>query len=208
MEKEDKILVNLLRRVSILEEEISELKEKIYQKDEMSETIDKNLNPMERKKIPKSLTIETIQEKLNDIKIIKRPNKEGGGLLLKYKDGSTKTVLLKHSRNYIDSNNGVKDSEFDFKTWYTLEVENNEFPFDYYIFSLENRKGALDFLVFSNYDLRNILSKKELEKNSKYHFYFSKKLNGRVIEDRGEGIDIHKFFNNWKVIKNNEKFSK
>ena len=172
---------------------MKELEEKIMMKNENEE----------KKKYSRDVIIQMISRQLkNDrIEITKRSNKDGGGILLTYPDGSTRTAMLRKSRNYVIDNPEKFADDYSFRCWHVLRYNPEHYiTFDIYIFAVENDNNDLDFFVLPKKNLELLLEKKEKGKNDTYHFYFAKSKTGDLVEDRDTPVKVNPYFNSWEMI--------
>lgn len=183
---EDTIL-NLLERVSNLEKEI--IKMKNGNNHSNIETSDNN----KQKAYSKDEIIEELKNELSTWNMIvsKRKTKEGGGLLIHNSHNIPLKVYFSSSRDYAKQNNIV------FRGWHTISQEKiNEF--DKFIFIIQKNE-ELNYFVFSQSEMKNLISQKTKDSKGIYHFYFAERSNGETIDLR-DNIVLGNNKNNWKIL--------
>jgi len=201
------LLTNALRRISLLEEKVAHLE--ALSANFSNKDVKKELTDTPTRKFTKNEVVTEISYQLKKFKISvkKRSNEEGGGLLLTHPDGTTKTALLKMSRNYV-VDDPKRFSNYIWRGWHSVPEEALD-NFDFFIFSIAY-DDSFQFFIMDNLHLQRLALSKSKDKNGLYHFYFVKTKNGDIEEDRDDSnVDNMQYFlNNWELIGNPVKVKK
>ena len=192
----EKLLLDLMERVVILEEKVEmlEMKNERVEEDMMEEEArtDKTTN---RAMVIQEVT--DILRKKYGYDVQKGKRADGGGLIAA-KDGKKLNFKIFVSKNYM-----LQDVEPDFEWggWHTFAPSELNL-FDYYIFAIKvNKNEPAHYFIFSNEKLAAICAPKDTDSNGVVHFYFRKRHNGKLIEAREDEVDVAKFYNSWDTIK-------
>lgn len=183
---EDTIL-NLLERVSNLEKEIIKMKNGSRQNNISSS------NNYKQKTYSKDEVIEELTNELSTWNMVvnKRNLKEGGGLLIYNSHNTPITVYFSISKNYATANNVV------FSGWHTISEEKIE-EFNSFIFIVQ-KEDDLNYFVFSQNEMKNLIGLKTKDNKDVYHFYFAERSNGQTIDLR-DNIVLKNNKNNWEIL--------
>lgn len=190
----EQLILNLLKRVSILEERVDQIESQKVVVDEAPSAT--------KRKLSKNQVIHELSEHCQPQNIIvkKRSNSEGGGLSLTYPNGDVCTALLKMSRNYVIDNPERFAKKYIWRGWHRVNISDESFStFDFFIFSIENGE-ELNFFILTNNIFKQLLNGKDKDKNGNYYFYFVKTLDGKILEDREKGVNMQPFLNNWSIL--------
>lgn len=188
--KYDKIILEMLRRIQTLEEQVSMLVEKDAEKNEeaISETKESG------RKLSRLEIIKILSEKYG-LKARKGNRSEGSGVVVS-KDDKSYNIKVSYSRSYPDYVDDVICAG-----WHTLlekEIDNEDFSF--FIFVVGDAEHNYHYFIFKREDIIKEFNYKVYDANRKLHFYFRVKNDGRPVELREEEKDMSIFYNNWDVF--------
>jgi hypothetical protein len=188
--KYDKIILEMLRRIQTLEEQVSMLVEKDAEKNEeaISETKESG------RKLSRLKIIKILSEKYG-LNARKGNRSEGSGVVVS-KDDKSYNIKVSYSRSYPDYVDDVICAG-----WHTLlekEIDNEDFSF--FIFVVGDAEHNYHYFIFKREDIIKEFNYKVYDANRKLHFYFRVKNDGRPVELREEEKDMSIFYNNWDVF--------
>lgn len=194
----EKLFLDLLERVAVLEERVADLEsanQELEEKEEF-ETVD---GTPTRTISNRSMVLQEVTEILSnkyDFKVQKGKRADGGGLIV-FKNGKKSNLKILVSRNYMMQ---PVEPEYEWGGWHTFVPSELEL-FDYYIFAIKiSDDKAVQYFIFNNKTMSEICAQKEPDSNGSVYFYFRKRWNGKLVDARGEEADMSAFYNNWNII--------
>lgn len=185
----ESMMLEAFQRIKNLEKQVEELNIKIEstQNTSPSDESDKSIENITRNKA-KQITMEKLKANNKDTLIRKAIRDEGGGLVL---EENNNLIYMKfyHSKSY-DENTPVG--------WHAVTKEDlNDPKFKIYIFTLFGNEKLYTF-IFTKEQLNEMILKKSIDQNERYHFGFAIEGN-RAFDTRDEKIDITYALNNFNL---------
>jgi len=183
----ESMMLEAFQRIKSLENQVEELNTKIESIQTSSSESNKSNENITRNKA-RQMTMQKLKENNKNILIRKAIRDEGGGLVLE-KDNNLICMKFYHSKSY-DENTPVG--------WHALTKEDlNNTKFKVYIFTLFGNE-ELYTLIFTKEQLNEMISKKVMDQNERYHFGFTIEGN-RAFDTRDKKIDVTYAFNNFDL---------
>lgn len=185
--KYEKILLNLIEKVTTLEERIESLENK--EKDSLINYEEDTAEKISTRALVMNHFENTLHESTG-FTMRKAKRSEGGGLILS-KDQKNIKVKLTVSKNFA---NEAERLVYNWRSWHTL-FENELDLFDFYVFAVKPEEEDPHYFVFSKQQLKELCIKKEVDSSGRYHFYFVETTDYKTYEDRDDKIPMSKYFN-------------
>lgn len=197
----DKIILELLSRVQVLEEEMEKIRSNIVSKKEISE--DESLEVSEEGEYTRSQArnqaIKVIRSKYPDYIVEKAARKEGSGIKITRPDSESKRpIIIKffHSKTHISKTIGDVDH-----AWHTVDLDDIMGTFiDICMFSVVDTKGNWNFLMYEPEELDIYNEANRSGKSGLLHLYFVVKED-KATEIRENTVDVRDHLNNWDILK-------
>jgi hypothetical protein len=194
----DKIILELLSRVQVLEEQMADVKAELASRADYEEDIDEE--DYDRGDITRTeardKAIEIIQSKFPDYIADKALRKEGSGIKI-YKPDAKRPLIIKfyHSKSFEHRSSSYEHS------WHVVRLNDVIGTIiDLCMFSYVDSNGNWNFFIYEPDEL-GIYNK---ENRSGYsdilHLYFVVK-DGKAYEVRENTVDVSDHMNNWDMLK-------
>lgn len=198
----DKLLFDLIERISNLEDEVRILKEK-----NSHPTNENNGSSFLNKTV---ITTHSLSERANRKDLIKELNERLSSKNINFKSSSvTNEIIVSDEKNLVVStikllNSKVREGNKNkvWTSWHTLNaIDIGEY--DYYIFTVKTNEN-IEMFILPKEEFSNILTKKR--DSERYHFRIFKDNNGDFYdEDRLSGHDpikVNDYHNNLVLLYN------
>lgn len=199
----DKIILELMSRVQILEEQMREVKGELqsYKRDadyeDGFEESDNEQGEFTRSQA-RDKAIKIIQTKFPDYFVEKASRREGSGIkVIKSDTNSNKAIIIKfyHSKTYEHRSGGFEHA------WHTVNLhEIIGTMYDYCLFSVADKNGNWNFFLYEPQELGEYRDENRSANSDLLHLYFVVK-DGKATEVREKTIDVTDHLNNWDVLK-------
>lgn len=197
----DKIILELMSRVQVLEEQMIEVKgelasQKYDEADDSVEEVDGESGEFTRSQA-RDKAMKIIQSKFPDYLVEKASRREGSGIKIVKSDAkANKAIIIKffHSKTY-EHRLGFEHA------WHTINL--NEIIgtiYDYCIFSIADKNGDWNFLLYQPDELGMYRDENRSANSELLHLYFVIK-DGKATEVRENTVDVTDHLNNWGVLK-------
>lgn len=186
----EKLIIELFERIKKLEDRVGELEAQYELRNSDSNIKEKGKKEKITRKVSRNFVIQKLQEENKGLHAQKGNKSMQTDILIDMKKKSLKVKYL-HSKSY---------NENFAAGWNTLDVEDiKNKKYDVYIFCIVFNEEFKTF-IFSNEDMLNIISNKQIDASGNYHFYIHIKEDGRKLECRDQEIDIEKNYEDWTLI--------
>lgn len=188
--KYEKLLLDLMEKVAVLEERIE-----LLEKKEKDSLINYKEEDTAEKISTRALVMDHFEDTLHEstgFTMRKAKRSEGGGLILSKGEKELK-VKLTVSKNFASEKEKL---DYKWRSWHTLS-ENELDLFDFYIFAIKPDDEDPNYFVFSKQQLNDVCNKKEIDSSGRYHFYFVQTLDHKTYEDRDDNLPMTKYFNDF-----------
>lgn len=194
----DRIILELLSRVQILEEQMANVKAELHSRDHDSEdeTVDENeLSDFTRSQA-RDRAIKIIKSKYPDYFVEKASRKEGSGLKV-HKPDSNRSLIIKfyHSKTFAHRSNDFEHG------WHVVRLNDViGTVIDFCMFSLVDSKGNWNFFIYGPDELGMYYDENRNSDNDMLHLYFVVN-DDKAIEVRESTVDVSDHLNNWDILK-------
>lgn len=194
----DKIILELLSRVQVLEEQMADVKTELASRDDYEE--DANEGDYGHGDITRSQArdkaIEIIQSKFPDYVVDKASRKEGSGIKV-HKPDVKRPLIIKfyHSKSFEHRSGSYEHS------WHVVRLNDVIGTIvDLCMFSYVDSHGNWNFFIYEPDELGMYYEENRSSDNEILHLYFVVK-DGKAIEVREKTIDVTDHLNNWNMLK-------
>lgn len=197
----DRIILELLNRVQILEEQIAEIKAEFSSRgddfeDDNSDGDEENEQDEITRSQARDKAMKIMQSKNPDYLVQKASRKEGSGIKVhKPNPNVKKPIIIKfyHSKTH---NSG----EFE-HGWHVVRLDDVlGTVIDYCMFSIVDSKGDWNFFIYEPDELGMYYEDNRSSDNDILHLYFVVK-GGKATEVRENPVDVSDHLNNWDILK-------
>lgn len=198
----DKIILELLSRVQILEEQMVDVKNDLTscKYEENEDDIDEAKNELGdfTRSQAREKAMKIIQSKFPDYLVEKASRREGSGIKIIKSDAKAKNaIIIKffHSKTYEHRSGAFEHA------WHTINL--NEIIgtiYDFILFSVSDKNGDWNFLLYEPDELGIFRDENRSANSELLHLYFVIK-DGKATEVREKTIDVTNHLNNWNVLK-------
>lgn len=194
----DRIILELLNRVQILEEQMAEVKAELSSRDDDFEDEEENEQGEFTRSQAREKAIKIIQSKYPNYLVEKASRKEGSGIKVHKPDPSSKRpIIIKfyHSKTFKH-----RSGEYE-HGWHVVRLRDVLGTFiDYCMFSIVDSKGNWNFLIYEPSELGQYYEENRSSDNDILHLYFVVK-DGKATEVRENTVDVSDHLNNWEILK-------
>ena len=187
--KYEKLLLDLMEKVAVLEERIELLEKK--EKDSLIDYEEDTADKLSTRALVMN-HFENILHKSTGFSMRKAKRAEGGGLILSNGEKELK-VKLTVSKNFASEKEKLI---YKWRSWHTL-AENELDLFDFYIFAIKPDDEDPNYFVFSKQQLRDLCNRKGIDSSGRYHFYFVQTLDHKTYENRDDNLPTDEYFNDF-----------
>lgn len=197
----DKIILELLSRVQILEEQMAEVKSELanrYDEHEDDDEEDVARQGEVTRSQAREKAIKIIQSKFPDYLVEKASRKEGSGIkVIKPDIDSKRAIFIKffHSKTYEHRTGAFEHA------WHTVNLNDIIGTYiDYCMFSVLDKNGNWNFLIYEPDELGLYNEQNRSAKSELLHLYFVIE-DGKAKEVRENTVDVTDHLNNWDVLR-------
>lgn len=193
----DKIILELMSRVQMLEEQMGELKAELqsHKSVDEDEECDNEQGEFTRSQA-RDKAIKMIQAKFPDYYVEKASRSEGSGIkIIKPDKSSDNAIIIKF---YHSKTHEHRTSE---NSWHSVNL--NEIIgtiFNYCLFSVADKNGDCNYFLYKPAELGIYRDENRSVNNDILHLYFVVK-DGKATEIREKTIDVTDHLNNWDILK-------
>ncbi len=197
----DRIILELMNRVQLLEEKVLTHDDWIHSRndnDEETEEIEDNTKGSYTRKQAREMVIDIIQRKFPNYLVTTASRKEGSGIKitkpdLKYK----RPILIKfyHSRSFTHKSG---ENEHGWHVTKLTDVVGTNV--DYCLYSMVDSNDTWSFFIFESEQIGQYHDENRADDGNALHLYFSVQ-NGTAKELREGTIDVTSYLNNWEKLK-------
>lgn len=192
----EKITLEMLERIKVLEEKVEMLEQNSEKIDKIDEVKQAFNNTKESGRTLSRLEIMKILKEDYGLEVRKGNRGEGGGVVIS-RNGKLYNVKISYSQSYFKYiNEDVICSGWN--TLFRKEVENQDLPF--FIFAIADDNNEFHYFIFKREDILKEFDYKVYDTHNKMHFYFRLTKEGRAIELREIEKDIKAYYNNWSIF--------
>jgi hypothetical protein len=199
----DKIILELMNRIQIMEEQVSLLNEKVaILETDFEVDFDEEDEVSEKDEITRSeardRAINIIKDNFPEYIVEKASRKEGSGIkIISPKASSKKPTFIKfyHSKEHR-SGHGHHG-------WHVVRLDDViATPIDYCLLSFVDSKGDWSYFLYNQEEIGMYYDDhRSSSSNNILHLYFIVK-DGKAKEVRENTVDVTDHLNNWVVLKN------
>lgn len=198
----DRMILELLNRVQLLEEQMSEVKAELSSQvvdDEEDDTVEEDGQEVFTRSQARERAMKQIQGKFPDYLVGKASRKEGSGIKV-YRPNSKRPILIKfyHSKSFEHRSGDFEHS------WHVVKLNDVLGTiFDLCMFSMVDSNGNWNFFIFEPDEIGIYYDENRSSDNDILHLYFAVQ-DGKATEVRENTVNVSDHLNNWDVLKCSE----
>jgi hypothetical protein len=196
----DRIILELMNRVQMLEEEVIEIKTKMTLIDNDSND-DPDEEGEEQDEVTRSQArdkaIIIINNKFPDYIVERASRKEGSGIKIHSpKPNSKKPIFIKFYHSKVHRTGDIEHG------WHVVRLNDvRSTVIDFCLFSFVDSSGNWSYFLYEQDEVGMYYDEHRPNSNNDIlHLYFVVK-NGRATEEREDKVDVTDHLNNWHVLK-------